>query len=262
MMSTVVHAGESHAPAKEHAAGVTIDARVMGCFSVAVNGHRIHEHEWGRVAAERLFKLLLISPGHRVRRDVAGEALWPEMDPEHQAANLRKALHFARQALERHGRVLATHRHEIGLAPSVHLNLDLDQLMAASERIARSGGAPSGNVSSEGDVLLVLRLGALELLPDDLYEEWPAALRETIALRWQTFAVEAARARASAERTAEARELLNSVLSRDPADEDAHSLLSELLAKQGLHYAARRQMNFGRRRSADSLLMPAGPGTI
>jgi DNA-binding SARP family transcriptional activator len=108
-------------------------------------------------------------------------------------------------------------------------------------------------VVSEADLVLVLRLGAHELLPDDRYEEWSSVIREMIALRWQTLAVEAARGRLRDGRLSEARELLDAALSRDPADEDAHLLLSELLARQGYHYAARRQLHIARRRLAEAL---------
>jgi DNA-binding SARP family transcriptional activator len=253
MKSPDVHEGENGR------ANVTIDARVFGRFSVVINGRLLDDADWGRVSAERLFKLILISPGHHVRRDITAEALWPETDPSHQSANLRKALHFARRALERDGRVLGNRRDEISLETTVQLSLDLDQFLAASRRIARAGGALSGSAVSEADVGLVLRLGALELLPDERYQEWPASLREMTALRWQTLAVETARARVCDGRIAEAWELVNSVLSRDSADEDAHLLLSELLTKQGHAYAARRQLHFARRRLAEVFSDDASP---
>ena len=43
---------------------------------------------------------LLTSPGRRLGREQVMDALWPELGPEAAGANLRKALFFARRALD------------------------------------------------------------------------------------------------------------------------------------------------------------------
>lgn len=238
---------------------VELDAHLFGTFSVAVNGERIEDQSWGRTAALRLVKLLLVTPGHDVGREIAGETLWPEMDAEHQAANVRKALHFARRAIERRGVVvLVADRQRIRVSPAVHLRLDLDDFVGAWERLERQS---SDSSISGWDARLLLRLGARELLPDDQYEEWLAGLRERVALRWRALAIQAARERISEGRSREAESLLETVLFRDPADEEAHRLLIELLVSQRRHHAARQQFYLCRRELADAYGTEPAPET-
>jgi DNA-binding SARP family transcriptional activator len=46
-------------------------------------------------------KLLALAPHHRLHREQLMDTLWPELAPEAAAANLRKAVHFARLLLAR-----------------------------------------------------------------------------------------------------------------------------------------------------------------
>ena len=55
---------------------------------------------WRRSKAAGLVKLLALAPGHRMHRERAMEALWPELPPTAAAANLRKAVHYARRAVD------------------------------------------------------------------------------------------------------------------------------------------------------------------
>lgn len=54
-----------------------VDAQVLGGFSVAVDGRTVAPSAWGRLSAERLVKLLLVTRGHDMSREAVGEALWP-----------------------------------------------------------------------------------------------------------------------------------------------------------------------------------------
>ena len=77
--------------------GVRIE--LLGGFRVAIGGDEVVADAWpGRRAAE-LVQLLALADGHRLTRDQVVEALWPHLDVEAGAANLRKAAHYARQAL-------------------------------------------------------------------------------------------------------------------------------------------------------------------
>ena len=54
---------------------------------------------WPARRAAELVQLLALADGHRLARDQVIDALWPQLDVEAGAANLRKAAHHARQAL-------------------------------------------------------------------------------------------------------------------------------------------------------------------
>jgi len=72
---------------------------LLGGFSVASRGRAIPEEVWQRRKTAALFKLLALAPRHRLHREQVMDALWPELPPAAAAANLRKAVYYARHAL-------------------------------------------------------------------------------------------------------------------------------------------------------------------
>src|SRR5215467_3934334 len=81
---------------------VKIQIMVLGDFRVVIDDREILAAEWRRGASAALVKLLALAAGHRLHREQAMEALWPETPPESSSANLRKAVHFARRTLGDH----------------------------------------------------------------------------------------------------------------------------------------------------------------
>ena len=220
----------------------TVRARVLGGFDVVAFGRALTRADWRRTSARRLMKLLLVTPGHRVSREVAAEALWPGSRPDHSRTNLRKALHFVRLALGPDGPIVATNG-SIALDPA-RIDVDLDWLEAAMAIVAehaiehRAGvGAALDRATTE-----ILRLGGLDLLPDDPYEDWLVAPRERIRASWERIALHAAEVTYRAGRPADAHALVDRMLERDPADEAAHRLAIELYAAEGRHQAVREQI--------------------
>ena len=100
------------------------------------------------MSAERLVKLLLVTPGHRLAREAAAEILWPDAAPAASRAGLRKAIHFAHQALDESDALVVDTR-SVGLDTS-RLALDLDRLQAAFDVLA-SGGEPAGSAEAGAD---------------------------------------------------------------------------------------------------------------
>lgn len=224
--------------AAEH---VIVDAEVMGTFHVVVDGLEIRADAWQRSAAARLFKLLLTTPRHRLAREAAAEVLWPDMEPGHQATNLRKALHFARRALEQGRPVIVAGQNYIALAPRVELRLDLNAWQEAASRLRRRGVDEQSDPLADPDVELVLRLGQQPVLPDDLYADWIEPLRERVWRQWRDLAIQVASSCVQTTRYAMAETLLDELLSEDPADEEAHRIMIVLLVAQGRDHAARSQ---------------------
>ncbi len=99
------------------------------------------------------------------------EALWPHLSPAAAAANLRKAAHHARRALEVEGSVVLK-RGMVHLAPSGSVTTDL----AAFEKAARAA-------LDRGDVRAARQavdwFGG-DLLPESLYEEWTQEVRRRV----------------------------------------------------------------------------------
>ncbi len=239
-----------------------VQARVLGGFEVTVAGRVVPRAAWQRVSAERLVKLLLVTPGHRVARESAAETLWPGAAPQASRANLRKAVYFAHDALGS-GDAPVTDVRSVGFDPD-RLDLDLDRLQQAFGVLAAGSPAPGQN-SRQADLdratEVVLELGSRELLPDDPYEDWLFAPRERLHSRWQTVALAAARHVHESGRTSEAHELVAQLLDRDPTDEAAHRLAIELYAAEGRHHAARRQLELCRAALRENLDVDPSPET-
>lgn len=152
----------------------TVAIRLLGDFRVTVAGREVGSDAWSSRRAAELVQLLALADERRLTRDQVIEALWPRLAVGAGAANLRKAAHYARQALAmpeavvlRGGQVL--------LLPERPVVVDVDGFEAqAREALAR------------GDATACAAAAATyggELLPAALYEEWTQARRERLRLR-------------------------------------------------------------------------------
>ena len=122
-------------------------ARLLGPFAISFGGREAGP--WPRPSAKRgTAELVLASPGHRVTRDFACEALFPGRPPADAARALVKALSMARGALATLGGpvagLLGTDRANLWLAPGLALEVDAEhhesELRAA---LAMAPGKPA-----------------------------------------------------------------------------------------------------------------------
>src|SRR5258708_3390941 len=109
---------------------------VLGQFKVVVDGREAAAAAWRRTRSAALVKLLALAEGHRLHREQVMEALWPDLEPEAAAANLRKAVHFARRALDAHD-VIKLHGEIVALAPGADLTVDSHLFEAAAKAALR-----------------------------------------------------------------------------------------------------------------------------
>jgi len=187
---------------------VQVSVQVFEQFRVVVDGRGVDDHEWPGSRSKHLVELLAVSPGGRLVRDQAIEALWPHLDPAAGGANLRKAAHHARQALGSPGAVVL-HGGQVLLFPDDEVATDLDRFRCATEKALASGDRAA--------CLDAAAVATGELLPDALYEEWTLDTRHNVR-----------RTRLALLRTARA---WDEVLELDPTDEAAYQeLMREALA--------------------------------
>ena len=144
---------------------------LLGKFRVAINDRDVSVSDWRRERSAALVKLVALSAGHRLHREQAMEALWPEMSPDASSANLRKAIHFARSALgERE--LIALRNDIVTLAPDRELLIDVEAFEAEATAALRADDPLACARAAE-------RYGG-ELLPDDRYIEWTEEPRERL----------------------------------------------------------------------------------
>lgn len=247
-------------PAIGSQAGATVEVRVLGGFDVRLGTRHLGHADWGRLSAERLVKLLVITPGHRITRELAAETLWPGAVPDAGRSNLRKAIHFARHALGADD-VLASDGDAVTL-DGERLDLDLDRLLGAMAQCTGGADATAGPEAADAALETLLALGDRDLLPEDVYEDWLVGPRERLRDAWLRSALHAATRARERGRGAEALVLVHRVLDRDPCDEAAHRLAIELYAAEGRHHAARRQFDLCRTVLRAELDVDPSPATL
>ena len=152
--------------AKPHSDRVRVE--LLGTFRASIGGRAVARTAWpGRRSAE-LVQLLALADRHGLAREQVTEALWPHLDPDAGAANLRKAAHHARQALGRPDAVVLR-AGRVTLFPACQVKTDVECFERTAGLALRSkdGAACAGAASGyTGD-----------LLPESLYEEWTQARR-------------------------------------------------------------------------------------
>ena len=141
---------------------------LLGAFRASVGGQVVADTAWpGRRSAE-LVQLLALADRHRLAREQVVEALWPHLGPDAGAANLRKAAHYARQALRRPDAVVLSGGRVV-LFPSCQVETDVECFERGAGLALRSRDRAACAEAASGY--------AGELLPESLYEEWTQARR-------------------------------------------------------------------------------------
>jgi DNA-binding SARP family transcriptional activator len=193
---------------------------VLGAFEVDLDGRSVGQASWRRNRARALVKLLALATGHHLHREQLIDALWPALDPEAGARNLRKAAFFARQALGA--------EHLVNLGESIALsapNLWVD--VRAFEDAIAAGRRSEAIALYRGD-----------LLPDDLFEPWTEDPRERLRLRLHRLLLDEAAEQEATGKIAEAIDSLERLVASEPLHDEAHLALVRLLALSGARHRA------------------------
>ncbi|WP_448808161.1 alpha/beta fold hydrolase [Agromyces bauzanensis] len=198
------------------AGSATADRIVMlGGFSVELGGQAVDASHWRRRSAANLVKALALAPDRRLHREQLIELLWPELTMAEAAPRLHKAVHFARRALG--ADAVGWSGETICLLRSREVEVDVVRFEAAARAALESGVGV--------DDALALFTG--ELLPEDRYEPWTEARRESVAhLHRQLLRVGGR---------------WSQLVAADPTDEEAHVALMRAHVARGDRAAALSQ---------------------
>ena len=194
-----------------------LDAFLLGRFAVAIDGVEVATDRWPSLRATQLVQLLCLQQHQRLTRDEVIDALWPQLEPEAGAANLRKAAHHARQALGRHDAVVLQGG-EVLLWPERPVVVDALRFeQRADDALAQRDPADCADAAAtyRGD-----------LLPGARFEPWAEATRERLRERH----LQLLRASGQWDRLAQI----------DPEDEAAHRALMQRELAAGNRAAALR----------------------
>ena len=203
---------------------------LLGGFRAEVGGQPVPERRWHRRKACSLVKLLALAPRHRLHREQLMDILWPGLPPDAAGANLRKAVHFARQAIG--AEALRSRDDGVWLEPD-GLWVDVDAFQAAI---------------AAGDAAGALGLFRGDLLPDDRFEPWAEERRELFRMQLFRLALGLAAELEQAEELGRASCVLDRVVELDALNEEAHLRLARVQAKAGhRHLALRTCLQFQER---------------
>lgn len=167
------------------------------------------------------------------------DALWPDLTPQAAAANLRKAIHYARKTL-RSVDAITTSGGVVELGSGSGVSVDSVEFATAAEKALRSNDRRAAEEAAE------LYVG--ELLPDDRYAPWAALTRN--------------RLRSLAIKTLKIASRWEQVLEIDPADEEAHQVLMSRALDEGDRTRAVRQFEMLRQRLRIDLGMGPEPRSV
>jgi class 3 adenylate cyclase/tetratricopeptide (TPR) repeat protein len=161
--------------AQDAPAGQAVRVRLLGQFAITA-GERV-AGPWPRPSARRLCALLLVSPGHRVSRDLACEELFPRLEPRAAARSLSKALSMARTALAELGEpgiaLLGADLTHLWLAPGIAVDAD-------DRTAALRGGLALPPGQARDDALAAVLADDTELLPGEPYADWADRARDRL----------------------------------------------------------------------------------
>ncbi len=210
-----------------------IDVRLLGRFIVTAGGRSVGS--WPRPSARRLCQLVLVSPGRRISREAACEALFPSLSLEAAAHSLYKAQSMARTALKQLGPeaagLLRADRSQIWADPAVSLIVDLD----VHERALRAALQVLPGQARDAALVEVLSTGGAPL-EDEPEADWAARVGERVEYLRQEARLELARDRSRGIGRAHPEEVLQAwqaCLEADQTDEEAAAALMQLYVAQG-----------------------------
>ena len=121
--------------------------QLLGGFRATVDRRDIPDGAWVGRRARELVQLLALADGREMLRDQVIDALWPHLDPEPGAANLRKAAHHARQALGDSDAVVLKGG-QVSLFPGGPVETDAEEPSAKTKPAVAPGNSAAARSSS------------------------------------------------------------------------------------------------------------------
>ena len=254
----VVVAGAARAARSDlHSAVPPLRFRILGGFAVERGRWRLSERDWGRPAAARLVRFLLVSHPEPVPADAIAEALWGRLGPKSGRGSLQVAVSRARRALDLPGTgvsvieaVDGAYRLDLGR----HGSIDAVEFERAAD--AALAGGPAHQVA------LLERARGLwggRPLPAERYEEWTLAWRERLIDRYVDVLGTLISVHGAGADHGRAIDVARELIEIDPLNEGAHRALMVAYARAGRTGQALHQyLECRRRLVADLGVEPSG----
>jgi LuxR family transcriptional regulator, maltose regulon positive regulatory protein len=223
----------------------TLRIRTLGSFGLWRGDQEVRDRDWRSSKARQLFQLLLTERGRALPRDRVLDALWPEMEPEAAANNLRVTVNRLTKALEpdRPDGAPPTYVLQQGDTYSFNVNsehqldtVDFASAVGEGQRAEQRGQRQSAVAAFRK----AIGLYGGPYLPDNMYEDWTVVERERLAMLFNDAALRLGTLLLDEGMAHEVIGLAWRVLENDPAHEDAYRLLMRAHATLGERSTALR----------------------
>jgi LuxR family maltose regulon positive regulatory protein len=219
--------------------------RSMGGFSVWRGEVEIRDRDWRSVKARQLLQLLLVERGRMLPRDRIVDMLWPGLESDAAANNLRVTLSRLTKAIEPNRPEGAPTYYIIQQGDTYGFNIESDHGYDAAEfseavEQARVAEYHGNHEAALGHYRRAIDLYGGVFLPDCLYEDWSVVERERLGLMFTEAALRLGRMLLAQSQAHEAIGLAWRVLEQDQAQEEAYQLLMSAYSRLGERSTALR----------------------
>lgn len=219
--------------------------RTLGAFGVWLSDVEVRDRDWRSIKARQLLQLLLIERGRLMPRDRIFDALWPELESDAAANNLRVTFSRLYKALEPErpegapSYYIQQHGDSYGFNDASNYQLDAADFTNA---VMAGQRADQRKQTSEAVAFFqqAIALYRGPFLPDSLYEDWSVIERERLGLLFNLAALRLGELLLEDGQAHETIGLAWRVLERDEAQEEAYTLLMRAHAQLGDRSSALR----------------------
>jgi DNA-binding SARP family transcriptional activator/DNA-binding CsgD family transcriptional regulator len=210
---------------------------LLGGLRVQVGGREVAE--LGRLnRPATLLKMLALAPGHTVHREQVQELLWSDLGADAAANNLHGTIHRLRRLLEpglgqggdSYFLKLQSNVLRLRTSPALWIDVHAFELAVRNARVTLD--------PEKYEAALALYGG--DLLPEDLYADWVAALRSTLHARFVGLLRQLASIYEQAGELASAIQMLDRLVSVEPENESAAADVRRLYARAAQDQHAQR----------------------
>ena len=225
--------------------GYRLQVRTLGAFTVWRGDVEVRDRDWRSIKARQLLQLLLVERGRMLSRDQIMELLWPELESEAAANNLRVTLSRLIKALEPERPDGVPTYYIVQQGETYGFNVESDHRYDAYEfGVAVEQGRTALSRGETDEAIRHFRQAinayAGPFLPDCLYEDWSLVERERLGLLFAEAALQLGRLLLDQQQAHEAIGCAWRVLEYDQAQEEAYQLLMRAYSSLGERTTALR----------------------
>ncbi|NTU85815.1 MAG: transcriptional regulator, partial [Chloroflexales bacterium] len=207
-----------------------LNVRTLGAFGVWRGEVEIRDRDWRSVKARQLLQLLLVERGRMLPRDRIMDMLWPGLEAEAAANNLRVTLSRLTKAIEPTRPEGAPTYYIVQQGDTYGFNVESDHGYDTTEfttavEMARAALQKGRRDEAVAHFRRAIALYGGTFLPDCLYEDWSVVERERLGLLFTEASLRLGGLLLEDGHAHEAIGLAWRVLEYDQAQEEAYQLL-------------------------------------